>query len=85
MQRFLDIAGVVVEQIVSGTLEAPVDYVQEDDEWVVLLAGEASLLIEGASVELRAGDRLFLPAGVPHTLVKTAPGSSWLAVHVAAR
>ena len=32
----------VVEQILSGRLEAPADYLQEQDEWVVVLAGAAT-------------------------------------------
>jgi len=82
VERLLELPGVVVEQILSGTLEAPVDYSQENDEWVVLLAGRASLVVDGENVELNAGDWLFLPARIEHTLVATAPGSSWLAIHV---
>ena len=82
VERLLELPGVVVEQIISGSLEAPVDYRQEHDEWVVLLTGRASLVVDGENVELNAGDWLFLPARVEHTLVATAPGSSWLAIHV---
>jgi cupin 2 domain-containing protein len=82
VQRLLELPGVVVEQILSGSLEAPVDYRQDDDEWVVLLVGRATLVVGGEDVELNAGDWLFLPAGVEHRLVATAQGSSWLAVHV---
>jgi cupin 2 domain-containing protein len=81
--RLLELPGVVIEQILSGSLEAPLDYRQDDDEWVALLAGRATLVVDGEDVELNAGDWLFLPAGVEHRLVATAPGSSWLAVHVA--
>jgi cupin 2 domain-containing protein len=80
VERLLVRDGLVVEQILSGELEAPVEYRQDDDEWVVLLAGAASLVVDGEDVELAAGDWLFLPAGTPHTLVRTEPGSSWLAV-----
>jgi cupin 2 domain-containing protein len=82
VERLLDLHGVVVEHILSGTLGSRVDYRQEHDEWVVLLAGGATLVVDGEPVELNAGDWLFLPALVEHTLVTTAPGSSWLAVHV---
>jgi mannose-6-phosphate isomerase-like protein (cupin superfamily) len=51
----------------------------------VLLSGNASLVVAGTDVELEAGDWLFLPAGVQHSVVSTAPGSSWLAVHVGVR
>jgi cupin 2 domain-containing protein len=83
--RLLERPGAVVEQILSGRLESAVDYVQESDEWVALLAGAASLVVAGEPVELTGGDWLFLPAGVEHRLVSTAPGSSWLAVHLSVR
>lgn len=70
----------VVEHILSGELDAPVDYLQADDEWVVVLAGSATLEVRGERFELGAGDWFLLPAGVPHRLVRTEPGTSWLAV-----
>jgi mannose-6-phosphate isomerase-like protein (cupin superfamily) len=76
--------GLVVEQILSGRLEAPVEYAQREDEWVVLLAGRAVLATGGETIELGPGDWLYLPSGLPHTLVETEPGSSWLAVRIAA-
>jgi cupin 2 domain-containing protein len=85
VERLLVLPGVVIEQILSGTLGAPLDFRQEHDEWVVLLAGSASLVVAGEGVELEPGDWLFLPAQVEHRVVATAPGSSWLAVHVGAR
>ena len=80
VERLVAFAGVVVEQIRSGALGEPVDYDQPDDEWVVLLAGRATLVVAGETVELTAGEWLFLPAHVTHRLVETQPGSSWLAV-----
>jgi cupin 2 domain-containing protein len=85
VERLLVLPGVVIEQILSGTLEAPLEFRQEHDEWVVLLTGGASLVVAGEDVELEAGDWLFLPAGVEHRVVATEPGSSWLAVHVGKR
>ncbi|MBS1230536.1 MAG: hypothetical protein H6R17_3813 [Proteobacteria bacterium] len=72
----------VVERIVSSAAIAAQDYVQTQDEWVLLVQGEAELLVAGESVSLKAGDHLFLPAGVPHSVVRTSPGALWLAVHL---
>jgi cupin 2 domain-containing protein len=72
----------VVEQILSGTLDGPADYVQQQDEWVVVVAGAAVLEVGGERRELAARDWLFLPAGTPHRLVSTEPGTEWLAVHL---
>ena len=72
----------VVERIVSGADVAAVEYLQPQDEWVVLLRGTATLLVAGETLALTAGDHLFLPARVPHTVVHTSPGALWLAVHL---
>ena len=82
IDRLIAAGHVVVEQIRSGALEAPADYEQEQDEWVVLLAGRARLVIDGEPVELTSGEWLFLPAGLPHRLVETEPGTNWLAVYL---
>jgi cupin 2 domain-containing protein len=74
--------GAVVEQILSGRLDAPADYRQEQDEWVVVLAGAARLEVDGETVELAAREWLFLPSGVPHRLLSTEPRTEWLAFHV---
>jgi cupin 2 domain-containing protein len=71
-----------IEQILSASSDDTADYVQEHDEWVVLLAGSATLVVAGERCELTAGDWILLPAGVPHEVVRTAGGTSWLAVHM---
>ena len=72
--------GFTVEQILSGALSAAQDYAQDHDEWVVVLAGSAVLEVDGAAHELGVGDWWLLAAGTPHRLVRTEPGTSWLAV-----
>jgi cupin 2 domain-containing protein len=69
-----------VEQILSGALPEPVSFDQDFDEWVVLLEGRARLLVDGEEVKLESGEWLLLPAGCPHTVVETQPGTSWLAL-----
>jgi cupin 2 domain-containing protein len=77
------LGGVVVEQILSGTLGAPVDYDQEHDEWVLVVSGGATLEVGGERLDLVAGDWVFLRAHARHRLVQTQPGTSWLALHAA--
>lgn len=72
----------VVERIVSSATLTPTAYVQAQDEWVALLHGEATLDVAGTAVPLRAGDHLFLPAGVPHSVLQVSEGALWLAVHL---
>jgi cupin 2 domain-containing protein len=83
-ERFAELArlpGVRIEQILSGALAEPVSFEQQHDEWVVVVEGGATMLVDGAELELRPGDWLLLPAGCPHTVVETRPGTSWIAVH----
>jgi cupin 2 domain-containing protein len=82
VRRLVGVRNLVVEEILSGRLDGPVEYVQDQDEWVALLAGRARLEVEGEMLELAPGDWVFLPSGLRHTLVETGPGTSWLAVHL---
>ena len=40
------------------------------------------LEVGGERLDLAPGDWLFLPSGVPHSVVRTESGTSWLAVHL---
>jgi cupin 2 domain-containing protein len=77
--------GLVIERIVSTSKIESKEYVQEQDEWVVLLTGEAVLEVAGRKVPLRAGDYLFLPSHTPHTVQQVSDGALWLAVHLHGR
>lgn len=79
--------GIRIERIVSMGQTTPEDapYDQPHDEWVLLLAGEARLWIEGAGEHgLTPGDALLIPAHVRHrvTWTSSAPPAVWLAVHL---
>jgi cupin 2 domain-containing protein len=61
----------------------PVLYDQEQDEWVMLVAGNSVLEIEGQEdVALEAGDYLFLPAHVRHRVKQVSEDAVWLALHL---
>ncbi len=64
-------------------------YDQAWNEWVVVLAGRATLRIDGESelVRLGPGDSLLLPAHVRHRVEWTDPAADtvWLALHYDAR
>lgn len=72
----------VIERIISGADIQPVDYVQPQDEWVMLVQGSAVMDIAGERCTLVAGDHVFLPAGTPHRVERCEPGTLWLAVHL---
>ena len=59
-----------------------VEYLQEEDEWLIVIEGEACLRIDNKEKTLRKGDTLFIPAKTPHTILKTMAGTVWLTVHI---
>ncbi len=83
-QEIARVGGVVVEQILSGSLPSVADYNQDHDEWVLVLEGAGRLEVGGEHLDLSAGDWVLLPAHVSHRLLETVPGTSWLALHACA-
>lgn len=81
-ETLLSHRNLLIERIVSSARIEAVDYVQEQDEWVVLVRGQARMTVAGKAVELAAGDHLFLAAGTPHRVERTSDGALWLAVHL---
>jgi cupin 2 domain-containing protein len=79
------LGGVRVEEIVSSATPDTGGQVQDHDEWVVLLEGDATLEVEGVAHHLRTGDWVLLPARIPHRVLRTDRGTRWLAVHAALR
>ena len=71
-----------INRIVSSSDVEPVEYIQEEDEWLVLLEGEATLLVDKKEEILTKGETLFIPAKTPHTVLKTNSGTVWLTVHI---
>jgi len=85
VEQLVQVGEAIIEQILSGELDKPVDYDQDHDEWVVLLGGTAELEIRGEKLILEPGDWVLLPRGTPHRLLGSAQGTSWLAVHLPRR
>jgi cupin 2 domain-containing protein len=83
----LSTPGLKIERIVSHGQTSPEGfwYDQDDNEWVVVVAGAASVLIEGEAEPraLKAGDHLNIPAHTRHRVAWTDPSQPtiWLAVH----
>ena len=71
-----------IVRIVSSDTPPNTLYLQEEDEWVVVLEGKATLEIEGKEKVLQRGDMLFIPAQTPHRVLNTKRGTLWLAVHL---
>ncbi len=79
--------GLRVERIVSTGQASPPGfwYDQAEDEWVLLIAGEALLRFadEAEPRRLRPGDHVDIAAGRKHRVDWTKPGEHtvWLAIH----
>lgn len=73
-----------IERICSSPYPEQAEYDQSGDEWVALLTGRATLEVAGETVEISAGDYLFLPAHTRHRVLSTSsePRCTWLAVHI---
>ncbi len=82
-------SGCRVERIVSRGHGTPDGewYDQDEDEWVLLVSGEAALVIENQAepVILGPGDHVLLPAHCRHRVAWTAANREtvWLAVFIA--
>jgi mannose-6-phosphate isomerase-like protein (cupin superfamily) len=75
-----------VERIVSSGQVTPADapMVQDRDEWVIVLQGEAAMRVEDSDeITLAPGDHLTIAAGQKHWVTRTSddPPTVWLAVH----
>jgi cupin 2 domain-containing protein len=76
----------LIERIISRGQQTPPNtwFDQAQDEWVVLLQGEAELAYEdGTSLRLKPGDYVLIPAQLRHRVeyTSTDPACIWLAVH----
>jgi cupin 2 domain-containing protein len=71
-----------INRIVSSSEIEPVEYKQTDDEWVFVVQGEATLLIQEETKVLKSGDILFIPRQTPHSVIKTKQNTLWLTIHI---
>jgi cupin 2 domain-containing protein len=75
-----------IEKIVSNGQSTPSGewYDQEQDEWVILLSGTATLIFEKNGIlEMNSGDYLLIPAHCRHRVEQTSeePNCIWLAIN----
>ena len=78
----LEHKNIKIMRIVSSDQIEPIEYIQEEDEWIVVIEGEATLLLENEEKVLKKGDTLFIPAKTSHKVLKTSHGTVWLTVHI---
>ena len=71
-----------IERIISTGQASPEGfwYDQDENEWVLLLEGEAGVLVENELKILTKGDFLSLPAHARHRVEYTQNRTIWLAI-----
>ena len=75
-----------IERIVSKGHQSPEAgwYDQEQNEWVIVLKGNASILFENEPIlYLKEGEYINIPSHKRHKIINTSidPETIWLAVH----
>ena len=74
-----------IERIVSKGQTSPDKgwYDQPQNEWVIVIKGEAIITFEDKSVSMKAGSYIDIPANTKHKVSWTNPQleTVWLAVH----
>jgi cupin 2 domain-containing protein len=76
---------VKIDRIVSQSYSSPPGfwYDQDEDEWVIVVRGKATLEFEGGEfVRMQEGDHVTIPRRVKHRVQQTDPKTIWLAVHM---
>ncbi len=73
---------VEIEIINSNKIQNGQWYKQVQDEWVVILSGQATLEVEGSIHNLGSGDSLFIEKNRSHRVLQTDDKTLWLAVHI---
>ncbi len=86
IEKLIDSAGVRIERIVSHGHASPEGfwYDQDENEWVVLLAGAARLRFENndKTIELGPGDHINIPAHTRHRVDWTQPDTDTIRLAV---
>jgi len=85
-ETLISAGNVRIERIISCGQKSPENfwYDQNENEWVILLKGYASLEFEkSGTIELHEGDHINIPAHQKHRVAKTSanPECVWLAVY----
>ena len=78
----LEHKNIKINRIVSSDDLDETEYIQEEDEWLVVLEGKATLLLKDEKKTLIKGESLFIPSKTPHRVLNTQSGTVWLTVHI---
>ena len=73
-----------IEKIISYGQTTPTDipYMQDHDEWVLIIDGNAKLKVDSKEYSLNKGESLLIPANTKHWVTYTHNPTIWLAIHI---
>lgn len=80
-ETILSHKNISVERIVSKGFKNGAWMLQNHDEWVVLLEGDALLEFNDRNIALKSGDCIFIKAHEAHRVLSTSEHALWLAIH----
>ncbi len=78
----LEHKNIKIVRIVSSDRFEPIEYLQDEDEWALVVQGEASLKIGDREITLKSGDSIFIPAKTPHKILSMKQHTLWLTIHI---
>ncbi|NLB80497.1 MAG: cupin domain-containing protein [Clostridiaceae bacterium] len=79
-ETLLENKNVRIERIVSKNHTT--DWLEQDeDEWLVLLVGDAEIEFEDITITLKVGDTMFIPKHQKHRVAKTTK-CVWLCIFI---
>ncbi len=82
-EKLFSSPNITINRIVSRHLGRSSWYNQDEDEWLLLVEGEAELEFESDIISLKRGDTLFIEAHKKHRILSTSEHALWLTVHMA--
>jgi len=71
-----------IVRIVSSDNFESTEYVQDADEWVLVIEGEATIRLEKEEKVVQKGESLLIPAKTAHQVTKMKKGTVWLVIHI---
>ncbi|SHO80723.1 Uncharacterized conserved protein [hydrothermal vent metagenome] len=71
-----------IVRIISSDKLDIVEYIQEEDEWVLIIEGEATIIMNNQKYNLIKGDTLFIPSKTKHIIENVKSATIWLAIHI---
>ncbi|AJC48662.1 cupin domain-containing protein [Allofrancisella guangzhouensis] len=86
-EKFIDLLStknIKIEKIISYGQVTSTDtpYIQQHDEWVLVLKGNAKLKLEDKEYTLEQGEYLFIPKNIKHWVTYTDNPTIWLAIRI---